>query len=49
MTFKFGEITGLHSETLREESSGLQFPPPGYLPVPGIEPVSYIGRQILYH
>ena len=38
----------------RQESwSRLPFPPPGYLPDPGIEPhgscFSYVGRWILYH
>ena len=35
--------SSVHGITLQEYWSGLQFPPPGYLPVPGIEPVSYIG------
>ena len=33
----------------QEYWSGFLFPSPGDLPNPGIEPVSYIGRQILYH
>ena len=36
----------------QEYCSGLPFPTPGDLPVPRIEPVSWIsciGRQILYH
>ena len=37
----------------KEYGSGLPFPPPGDLPDPGIEPLSFfiscIGRQILYH
>ena len=33
----------------QEYWSGLPFPPPGDLPDPGIEPVSCVGRQILYH
>ena len=36
----------------QEYWSGLPCPPPGDLPYPGIEPVSYvpcIGRRVLYH
>ena len=33
----------------QEYWSRLPFPPPGDLSVPGIEPASCIGRQILYH
>ena len=33
----------------QEYWSRLPFPPPRDLPNPGIEPGSYIGRQILYH
>ena len=36
----------------QEYWSGLPWPPPGYLPDPGIEPTSHvscIGRQVLYH
>ena len=32
----------------RKDWSGLPFPSPRYLPNPGIEPISCIGRQILY-
>ena len=33
----------------QEYWSGLPFPSPGDLPNPGIEPVSCIGKWILYH